>query len=446
MANEHSMEEQAQTPGGGSRPAEVREEDLVWRTDESPIAATLAGGESDVDPRVMPKEAVPSADLPESNASDKIDAVSASRAWGGRAPFVVALKPRMGWVSAASNTYTMTAMASARPRRWSVRTVVTSGMALIVMVGLLLFSLGGLTKAAALSGLPFFHIAPKPALISASKSVAKAAATVHTAPKSASSATAAPTAGAQAPTEYPIGALSPTLSTYLQGIGPTVGVSVYDVTRNRWYSFNDQQEFLMGSSAKIPIMLEYFQNIESQGQSPSPDDQALLTTMIENSDNDAAQDFYSAFGYDAGLSNYLVNTAGLEDFTTSPDGFGWTTMAPRGMVRLLTTFYQGNLTNSADRALGLSLMENIESDQQQGVGDTAPSGATVAMKDGWVQGPDGAWAANSSGIVTVHGETYIIAVYTQEFDSLGDAYDVLDHVCDSIGQSLNPAVASAISG
>lgn len=106
------------------------------------------------------------------------------------------------------------------------------------------------------------------------------------------------------------------------------------------------------------------------------------------------------------------------------------------MVALLTMLQEGKVLNGAHRALALNLMEHVESDQVTGVGDTAPAGARVAVKDGWVQGPDGMWVMNSSGIVTIGAETYIISVYTTDDDDLGMGWDVTRHVCDSVGSLL----------
>jgi hypothetical protein len=58
------------------------------------------------------------------------------------------------------------------------------------------------------------------------------------------------------------------------------------------------------------------------------------------------------------------------------------------------------------------------------------------MKDGWVPGPDNLWAMNSSGIVTLGSETYIIAVYTQEQNQLQDGWTITQHVCGGVGQLL----------
>ena len=53
------------------------------------------------------------------------------------------------------------------------------------------------------------------------------------------------------------------------------------------------------------------------------------------------------------------------------------------------------------------------SSQRWGVGDTAPRGSVVAVKNGWVVGPDERWAVNSTGIVVAKGHTWIVTVYTR---------------------------------
>jgi hypothetical protein len=106
------------------------------------------------------------------------------------------------------------------------------------------------------------------------------------------------------------------------------------------------------------------------------------------------------------------------------------------MVHLLTLLYTGRILTAYDRQLALDLMEHIEADQQVGVGDTAPARATVAMKNGWVLGPDDLWDMNSSGIVTVGQQTYIIAVYTQDQSSLDDEQAIVQHLCGTVASLL----------
>ncbi|HEX8730706.1 MAG TPA: serine hydrolase [Ktedonobacterales bacterium] len=230
-------------------------------------------------------------------------------------------------------------------------------------------------------------------------------------------------------------ALSPSLASYLAGKGGYVGVVAYDITRNTTYIYNSTGLFTMASSAKVPLMISYLTHIESLGRGPNSYELSVLTAMIEHSDNNAAQAIYDTLGDQSGQQYYLRKW-GIYDYTPNVNGWGWCEWSPGDMAHLLTLLYQGKVLNSADRALAFHLMRSIESDQRFGVGDTAPSGANVAMKDGWVPEPDGWWAVNTSGIVIVGSETYIVTVYTRDQASFGAGQVVVNHVAGAIGQAL----------
>jgi len=230
-------------------------------------------------------------------------------------------------------------------------------------------------------------------------------------------------------------ALSPALAHYLASLGNNIGVAVYDLTNNQYYTYNSSGRFITASSIKVPIMLTLLAMTEAQDREPDSNEMALLTAMIENSDNDAASALYTEIGDDWGI-NQFMNQIGVTGLDPNADAFGWSSISPLTMVRLLTLLQEGKILTAQDRALALNLMENIEPDQRMGVGDTAPHGAIYAMKDGWVPGPDNLWWDNSSGIVTVGPETYIISVYTGEQDSEDDGWSIVDHVCAAIGQIL----------
>src|SRR5262249_47394523 len=103
------------------------------------------------------------------------------------------------------------------------------------------------------------------------------------------------------------------------------------------------------------------------------------------------------------------------------------------MVHLLSLLLTGKLLNAADREYALDLMGRVDLGRW-GVGDTAPDDAHVYMKDGWVPGPDGRWAQNSSGIVITASETYIISVYTQHLP--GYDWSRVQHVCRAVAKAL----------
>jgi hypothetical protein len=226
------------------------------------------------------------------------------------------------------------------------------------------------------------------------------------------------------------------LGAYVAGLGPHVGALIYDVTRQQYYYDNDQSSFIVASSVKVPIMLTLLTQIEQQGRQPTSDEMYLLTTMIENSDNSSAQALFEEVGGAPGLTAYMQQI-GVPGLDANADAWGWSTITPRAMVQLLTLLLTGQVLTPQDRAVALNLMENVESDQQVGVGSTAPTGATVAVKDGWVTGPDNLWVMNSSGIVSLGQETYIISVYTTSLDDLPEGWDITEHICGAVAQLLN---------
>jgi hypothetical protein len=157
--------------------------------------------------------------------------------------------------------------------------------------------------------------------------------------------------------------------------------------------------------------------------------------MIENSNNESAQALFDEIGGAPALDKFM-RSVGIAEFSADAEHWGYSTISPLAMVNLLTLLHAGNILTARDRQMAINLMENIESDQQIGVGDTAPTGATVAMKDGWVQAPDYLWVMNSSGIVTWHDETYIISVYSQENSSLEHGQQLAEHVCQAAAAAL----------
>lgn len=230
--------------------------------------------------------------------------------------------------------------------------------------------------------------------------------------------------------------LSPDLGAYFANLGSNVGVSVYDLSRHSYYTYNANNQFMMASSAKVPIMLTFLDMVEQQAREPNDNEMNLLTTMIENSNNDSASAlYYGEIGGAQGVANYMQKI-GISGVNPNGDAWGYSTISPQAMVNLLTLLYTGKILTPSHRNLALSLMEQVEPDQQVGVGDTAPSGATVALKDGWVTDDNNFWVMNSSGIVTLGQETYIIAVYTQGLNSLDDGQAIARHVAGAIASQL----------
>jgi beta-lactamase class A len=230
-------------------------------------------------------------------------------------------------------------------------------------------------------------------------------------------------------------ALSPSLAKYLASYGTNVSSVVYDVTRGRYYSYNENTPFILASSSKVSILVSYLWWLESQGRGPNASEIYTLTNMIEHSDNNAAQLLFDRLGGSNGQLAFYKKI-GVTGYISSPYGWGWALLPPLGQMQVLTLLQQGKILTAHDREFALNLMRNIELDQRMGVGVTLPPGATVAMKDGWVPAPNGLWAINTSGIVTAGGETYIIVVYTANQSDYFGAWNITQRVCKEVGQLL----------
>lgn len=232
----------------------------------------------------------------------------------------------------------------------------------------------------------------------------------------------------------PLSALSPSLAAYVSAKGSNMAVVVYDITHNRYYSANESEPFVLASSAKVYILAGYLDWVEGQGRTPSSDEIASLTSMIEQNNNDDAQLLFDRFGGNAQMQRFL-GKVGITGYIPCQYGWGCAQLPASAMVRILTLLQQGALLNTADRELALNLLAHVESDQRMGVGETAPPGATVYMKAGWVQWPDpDTWALNSSGIVSTARETYILVVYSQNQPTYD--WTSVDHVGSTVAQLL----------
>ena len=219
--------------------------------------------------------------------------------------------------------------------------------------------------------------------------------------------------------------------------GGIMNTYVYDLTRNRYYNYNVTQQFITASSMKVPIMLTFFDMIERQGRGPTNHELYLLSTMIENSNNDSASAlYYGEIGGANGVTRYMQKI-GVSGLWANPHAWGYSLIYPSTMVQLLIRLYRGSILTAHNRNLALYFMEHVQADQRVGVGDTAPRGATVALKDGWVVGPDGYWVMNSSGIVTLGRETYVIASYTRDDSSLLAGQNIVRQICARVAAQLH---------
>jgi beta-lactamase class A len=215
------------------------------------------------------------------------------------------------------------------------------------------------------------------------------------------------------------------------------GVSVYDWGTNLWCSYAGSQTFDSASIIKATTLATLLWQAQNAGRPLSATEQTWATAAITESDNDAESDLWADVGYGAGVMGFL-KAAGMDQTTTDPSGdWGLTRVTAHDQVVLLRALADPGLLNAASRNYELTLMRSVEADQRWGVSAGAPSGTTVAIKNGWLPQDTGAgWWINSIGLVTGTGHKYAIAVLSDGSPSMDDGVDGVESVADAINDAL----------
>ncbi len=202
------------------------------------------------------------------------------------------------------------------------------------------------------------------------------------------------------------------------------------------------------SIVKVEIMGALFTQLHAKHEDLSVNQQSLLTTMIENSDNDSATALWDQDGGASGVQSF-DNRVGMTDTTASTlqwipgstdlPGWGWTTTTAADQVKLVKDFaYPNAILDASERSYGLSLMSHVESDQDWGVSAGA-AGASVALKNGWLPldlANDTNWQVDSIGWIHGNGRDYVLAVLCQGSTTEQQGIDTINHIAATIYSRL----------
>ncbi len=206
----------------------------------------------------------------------------------------------------------------------------------------------------------------------------------------------------------------PSVASYLAANGAEdVTAAVYDDVTGRTSLYRPGTAEVTASIMKVDILATLLAQSQADGQALTPADQALSQSMIEQSNNDDAQDLWDSEGGAAAVQSFNT-TAGLTQ--TTPDAAGYwglsTTTAADQVQLVRTVAYPNAVLSTASQGYELGLMSHVESDQDWGVSSGPGADATVALKNGWLPLDSGGWQVNSIGYVNGDGRNYVIAVMT----------------------------------
>jgi Beta-lactamase enzyme family len=216
-----------------------------------------------------------------------------------------------------------------------------------------------------------------------------------------------------------------------RGDSGQIAVGVADVSTGAIAEYRPARHFHTASIVKADILAALLLQHQRSRAQLSNAEASLATAMIEDSDDAAANQLWTAIGGAAGLR---AADAALKLVHTVPDPlWGLTSTTVGDQLQLLRDLTSASALDSAGRDYVLGLMANVESGQQWGVPVAATPGTSFAVKDGWLPDPQ-LWVINSIGVISDHGQELLIVVLSK------------DNPTESGGIAMAEAAAVAAAG
>jgi beta-lactamase class A len=256
-------------------------------------------------------------------------------------------------------------------------------------------------------------------------------------------ATTEPSTTTSPPMSSPFGT---SVTGYLAERTGTLTSALYDINTGQLYDLHPGVTQDEASIVKVDILATLLSQQPASAIPTSADEQSLLTSMIEESDNNSATTLWAQAGGPTGIGTFNQRV-GMTSTTpsqcvTCPDfpwpGWGLTTTTADDQVDLLRQFVVPNKAlSTSQRQYGLGLMENITSSESWGVTGGVPPGVTVALKNGWLPLTGATdWQVNSIGWINGDGRNYILAVLTTGNPTEQYGIDTIDQVSSQVWSEL----------
>jgi beta-lactamase class A len=230
------------------------------------------------------------------------------------------------------------------------------------------------------------------------------------------------------------------MTSYLATRTGNITVAVYDRITGRMYEYRPGVAQTTASIIKVDILATLLHQA-IVAHAPLDDGTAdLAETMIENSDDDAAQTLWDQAGGSEAVGAF-DRLVGMTDTTLNPNGYwGLSTTTAADQIALLKDLAAPNaLLDSPSRQYELGLMEDVEADQVWGVTGGVPSAVRVAIKDGWDPLDNGTtWQINSIGWVDGQGRDYLVAVLTNGNPTEDYGIATVEGISSVLWSSLTP--------
>lgn len=253
----------------------------------------------------------------------------------------------------------------------------------------------------------------------------------------ATTPSSAPTGPAAQPTMA--ATAGPQLAALAAGLpAGSVSVAARNLTTGLTLTFGSSGGQTAASVVKVDILETLLLQRQASGQDLTDEQDTAATAMIEDSDDDAADDLWGDIGGGSALAA-ANHRLGVRCTVPGPGPeWGLTTTCAQGQIQLLYQLEsRSSPLNQSSRAYILNLMENVSASQAWGIPVVADSDTEFAVKNGWLNlDGDTDWAVNSEGIVTYRAQTLLIAVLTQNNDTVYSGVDLVQQLAPLAAQTV----------
>jgi len=233
----------------------------------------------------------------------------------------------------------------------------------------------------------------------------------------------------------------PAVAAYLNASSDNVTAAVYDEVTGVTSLYRPGVTEQCASIMKVDILATLESEAEAQNVTQLPSDQQVLATqMIEESNDDDAQDLWDFEGGSSAVSAFDAKVS-MTDTAPNTEGYwGLSTTTAADQVALLKIIaFPNSILDTNWRDYELGLMTNVDPSQSWGISSGPTAGVTVAIKNGWLPNDPGtAWQVNSIGWVSGAGRDYLIAVLTFGEPTEQDGIQTIEGLSSLIWNDLAP--------
>lgn len=231
--------------------------------------------------------------------------------------------------------------------------------------------------------------------------------------------------------------------TYLQTRPGAVGYVLRDRRTGATYRNSHAGDMVWtASTIKLAMVVDLLTRARAGAITMTTSDQSLMSTMVNSSDNDAADALWSRFGganhmaYNNGFPRYgMTDLQPQRGFSDIYPYWGFQKSTANDLDRLIN--YSLTKLDPAQTAAIVSELQNVDSNQQWGVWG-AGTEMTPGNKNGWSL-EQGGWVTNSVGFAGA-GQRYTLAIMNALGGAGGydDGVETTTHLAQVLLSGLEP--------